>query len=73
MNSNGTSNEDLSESTPEVADVPKNETSVLESSQGCVTRSDVILNLDTAREGYALRLEMIKLPRLFAAKDAVTI
>lgn len=41
-------------STPEVAqDVPNKETGVLEDIQGCVIRSDVTLNLDAAREGYA--------------------
>lgn len=50
MGTSETSDENLTESTPEAADVPENETSVLENAQGCVTCSDIILNLDAVQE-----------------------
>lgn len=42
------SDESPAESTPEAADVPENETSFLEGTQGYVTCSDIILNLAAA-------------------------
>lgn len=47
-----------STSAPEVADVSASGTSVLAGSQGCVTRSDVILNLDAARQKEIKRAEV---------------